>query len=87
MHIHIGRRISDKALIWKTPFTVKHDQITITVLFWYLVKIDERIRYCTIAYTGEIMFYKVPEIQEQMYHTIRVKFTQFESLQYAIIFS
>ena len=35
-------------------------QILMAVLFWYLVKHHARVRYCTVAYTGQVTFYKEP---------------------------
>ena len=32
-------------------------------LVWYLVKSDTNVHYCTVAYTGQVTFYKVPEQQ------------------------
>ena len=37
------------------------DQINMFVLFWYLVKSDASVRYCTVAYTGQVTFKGVPE--------------------------
>ena len=31
------------------------------VLFWYLVKSDACVRCCTVAYTGQVTFYKKPD--------------------------
>ena len=31
------------------------------VLFWYLVKLTQVYGYCTVAYHGQVTFYKVPE--------------------------
>ena len=38
---------------------VQGDQINMAVLFWYLVKSDARVRYYTVAYNGQVTFYKV----------------------------
>ena len=38
------------------------------VLFWYLVKRDDSVRFCTVAYT--VTFYKVPEQHGQVYLTV-----------------
>ena len=42
-------------------------QINMAVLFWWLVKSDARVRYCTVAYTGQVMLYKVPEQHGRVY--------------------
>ena len=31
------------------------------VLFLYLVKSDANVRYCAVAYTEQVTFYKAPE--------------------------
>ena len=43
------------------------DQINMNVFFWYLVKRDASVRYCTVAYTGQVTFYKVPETHSHVY--------------------
>ena len=40
---------------------IQPDQINIVVLFWYLVKSNASVRYCTVAYTGQVTDNKVPE--------------------------
>ena len=40
---------------------VQGDQFNMAFLFWYLVKSDASVRYSTVAYTGQVTFYKVPE--------------------------
>ena len=47
--------------VWKGVFNIQPDQIYMTVLFWYLAKSDASVRYCTVAYTRHVKFYKVPE--------------------------
>ena len=32
------------------------------VFFWYPVKVGASVRHCTVAYTGQDTFYKVPKI-------------------------
>ena len=45
-------------------YNMKHGNaknvLNMAVLFWYLVKIDASVRYCTVAYTWQCPFYKVP---------------------------
>ena len=50
-----------KILILQVP-SLKPDQINLAVFFCFHVKSDCSVRYCTIAYTGQVTFYKVPEI-------------------------
>ena len=45
---------------------LQSDQINMAVLFWYLVKSDASVRYCTVAVTGQVTFYKVPEQNGQV---------------------
>ena len=42
---------------------IQGDQIDMAVFFLYLVKCDATIRYCTVAYSGQDNFSKVPEKQ------------------------
>ena len=39
--------------------------INMAVLLWYLLKTDAIVRYFTVAYTGKVTFYKIPEIHGQ----------------------
>ena len=39
----------------------KADQINMAVLFWYLVKRDAVFVSCSVAYTGQVTFFKVTE--------------------------
>ena len=36
---------------------VQPDQMNMAVLFWYLVKSDDNVRYCKVAYTAQVTFY------------------------------
>ena len=40
---------------------VQGDQLDIAVFCWYLVKVIFTMYTCTLAYTGQVTFYKVPE--------------------------
>ena len=40
---------------------IQGDQLNMAVCFWYLVKRDANIQYCTVAYTVQVKFYEVPE--------------------------
>ena len=40
---------------------IQGEQLNISMLFWYLVKSDVIVRYCTVAYTGRVIFYKLPD--------------------------
>ena len=35
-------------------FIIQPDQINMAVLFWYLVKRYASVRFCTVAYTGQV---------------------------------
>ena len=44
------------------PLVIQGDQINMVVFFWYLVKSDlSCTRVHTIAITGQVTFYRVPE--------------------------
>ena len=43
------------------------NQIKLAVFFLYPVKSDAIILYCTVAYTGQVTFYKVPEKHNHVY--------------------
>ena len=40
---------------------IQPDQINMAVVFLYLAESDTSVRFCTVAYTGQITFYKVQE--------------------------
>ena len=46
----------DSQTYWSTGWPAKHAHI-----FLYPVKHDAHVHYCTVAYTGRVTFYKVPE--------------------------
>ena len=53
--------------------SIQPDQMVMAVLFWYLVKCDSIVNsYCTVAYTGEVTFYKVPEKHGPVYAKLKV---------------
>ena len=37
---------------------IQPDQKNMAVMFWYLVNRDATVRYCRLAYTGQIKFYR-----------------------------
>ena len=45
------------------------------VLFWYLVKRDAYLRYCTVAYNEQVTFYKIPEQHSHVncVHTVSLR--------------
>ena len=52
--------LMDWAIIWHGESYLQPDQINMSVLLWFLVTSNASVRYCTIAYTGQVTFYKVP---------------------------
>ena len=42
-------------------FCIQGDQLKMAVFFWYLEKVFFPVYTCTVASTGQVIFYKVPE--------------------------
>ena len=47
-------------VVFSTIIQVQGDRLNMAVCFWYLVKVTYLVYTCTVAYTGQVIFSKVP---------------------------
>ena len=64
-------------------FHIQPNQLNMAVLFWYFVKSDATVRYCTLAYTDQVTVCKVPETNSHLCIT-EPKFFEKDNIQVSV---